>query len=75
MLVFLLHIIVPMLLSQFGLNSPLAIAIGQCVANNTTASAMWQCILASLAGANLQPGTDDHAVVEVAKTLAVYKGL
>lgn len=57
------------LLSQLQ-NNQLIQDIEQCVLANSTPAAIWQCVLAKLAGANLTPGTPDHAVAEAAKGLA-----
>lgn len=57
------------LLSQLQ-NNVLVQEIEQCVLSNSTASAIWSCILSKLAGANLPPDSTDHAIVEGAKLMA-----
>ncbi len=51
-------------------NNQLVLDIEQCILTNSTPAAIWACVLKKLAGANLTPGTPDHAVAEAAKTLA-----
>lgn len=57
------------LLSQLQ-NVQLIQEIEQCLLTNSTASAIWACIVSKLSVAPLTPGTMDHAIAEAAKSMA-----